>query len=151
MNRKLKELFNGRKNVVYSVIGNTTIKQAVDTMNIHHIGALIVVAEDGSIEGIVTERDVMKKLASTNDLIGHVHVSDIMTPKENMIVISGDETIADIMKTMVDNKVRHLPIVDDEGNLVNIVAIQDILQMLLKDARIEAKDLKNYVSGKYPL
>ncbi len=150
MNRKINELFKVKDNVTFTTGGDTTIKQAVDEMNAHHIGALPVVDKDGNLQGIVTERDVMWKLAGTYDLVGHVPVKDIMTKKENLIVISGDETIAEIMKIMVSNKIHHLPIVDNDFNLQGIIVIRDILEMLLKDAKQETKDLKDYVTSKYP-
>lgn len=150
MNRKISELFKVRDNVTYTTGGDTTIKEAVDEMNAHHIGALPVVDKSGNLAGIVTERDVMMKLASTDDLVGHILVKDIMTNKENLIVISGDETIAEIMRIMVTHNIHHLPIVDDNFKLHGIVVIRDILELLLKDAKQEAKDLKDYVTGKYP-
>ncbi|MBW6515748.1 MAG: CBS domain-containing protein [Candidatus Cloacimonetes bacterium] len=150
MNRELKELFDIRKNVIHAVKGDTTIKDAVDIMNIHHIGALIVLDDQENVIGIFSERDVMKKLASTNDLVGHLPVKEIMTPKENLITIDGEETIGEIMEVMTDKGVRHLPIIDKEGVLHGLISMRDIFRMLLRDARKDVNDLTNYVTGKYP-
>lgn len=150
MNRELKELFQVRDNVIYSVKPDVSIKEAVDTMNIHHIGAVIVLNENGGVEGLLSERDVMKKLASTDELVGHVKVKEIMTPKEKLITITGDETVAKIMKIMTEKNVRHLPIIDNEGVLHGLIAMRDIFRMLLKTAKQDVSDMKNYVTGKYP-
>lgn len=150
MNRKLEEVFQTRGNVIYSVTGDTTIKKAVDQLNIHNIGALMVIAEDRTIEGIFTERDVMIKLASTDELVGHLTVKDIMTKKENLIIIEGDESITEIMDIMMTKNVRHLPIIDKAGVLHGIIAMRDIFRILLKDAKRDTKDMKDYVMGKYP-
>ena len=150
MNRKLQEVFQVRGNEVYSVTADTAIKDAVDKMNIHNIGALMVLAENGNIEGIFTERDVMKKLASTDELVGHLPVKEIMTKKEILVTIGGDESIADIMNIMLKKKVRHLPIVDNKGALQGVIAMRDIFTILLKDAALENKEMKNYIMGKYP-
>lgn len=150
MNTELREVFQVRGNVIYSVTGDTTIKVAVDKMNIHSIGALMVIAESGTIEGIFTERDVMKKLASTDELVGHLTVKDIMTKRESLVTIEGDESIAEIMNIMLSKKVRHLPIVDKEGILHGVIAMRDVFKILLRDAEQENKDMKNYVMGKYP-
>ncbi len=150
MNRKLEEVFQTRKNVIYSVTGDTTIKNAVDKLNIHNIGALMVISENGSIEGIFTERDVMKKLAATNELVGHLLVKDIMTKKESLIIINGDESIAEIMDLMLTQKVRHLPIIDKAGVLHGVIAMRDVFKILLKDAKRDTEDMKDYVMGKYP-
>lgn len=150
MNRKLEEVFQVRDNDIYSVTGGTAIKDAVDKMNVHNIGALMVIAENGDIEGIFTERDVMKKLASTNELVGHLTVKEIMTKRESLVTIEGDESIAEIMNIMLSKKVRHLPIVDKEGILHGVIAMRDVFSILLRDAEQENKDMKNYVTGKYP-
>lgn len=150
MNRKLEELFKTRDNVIYSVKPDTTLKDAVDLMNIHHIGAVMVLNDDGGIEGLLSERDVMKKLASTDDLVGHLQVGSIMTPKEKLIMIDGDEKIVEIMELMTDKKVRHLPIVSRDGILHGLISMRDIFRLLLKDARKDVSDMKNYVTGKYP-
>ncbi|MBM4402889.1 MAG: CBS domain-containing protein [Candidatus Cloacimonetes bacterium] len=150
MNKKLEAVFQVRNNVIYSVTGNTAIKDAVDKMNVHNIGALMVVSKTNKIEGIFTERDVMKKLASTNDLVGHLPVKDIMTPKEKLVSITGDETISEIMDIMVTKKVRHLPIIDQNGILQGLVAMRDVFNILLKDARRESEDMKSYIMGNYP-
>lgn len=150
MNRELRELFDVRKHVIHSVSGDTSIKEAVDVMNIHHIGALVVVDAQGEVIGIFSERDVMKKLASTNELVGHLQVKEIMTPKENLISIEGDETVGEIMGIMTEKGVRHLPIIDKNGQLNGLISMRDIFRMLLKDARKNVNDLTNYVTGKYP-
>jgi CBS domain-containing protein len=150
MNRKLEEVFQVRDNDIYSVTGETAIKDAVDQMNIHNVGALMVIAENGDIEGIFTERDVMKKLASTNELVGHLPVKEIMTKKDSLITIEGDESIAEIMEIMLAKKVRHLPIIDSKGVLHGVIAMRDVFSILLNDALQENTDMKNYVMGKYP-
>jgi len=150
MNRKLQAVFQVRDNVIYSVTGETKIKDAVDLMNIHSIGALMVVAENGEVQGIFTERDVMKKLASTNELVGHLLVKEIMTPKDKLVYIDGDELVVEIMEIMMSKKVRHLPIIDNKGILHGVIAMRDVFRILLKDARQESQDMKDYVMGKYP-
>lgn len=150
MNQKLKLLFKERGNVIHSVSGDTSIKKAVDIMNQHRIGALMVVNLDGEIEGIFTERDVMKKLASTDDLVGHLKVRQIMTDKDNLIVSDGNETIEEIMQLMTEKKIRHIPIVNKEGILEGIISIRDIIRMLLKDAKQQVNQLSDYITGRYP-
>lgn len=150
MNRKLKVLFKERGDVIHSVSGSMPLKEAVDLMNQHHIGALMVINVGGEIEGIFTERDVMKKLANTDETVGHLPVREIMTPAEKVISTTGDESINDIMKLLTDNKIRHVPIVSQEGVLEGILSIRDVVRMLLKEARQKEKTLTDYISGTYP-
>lgn len=150
MNRKLKVLFKQRGNVVYSISASTMIKAAVDLMNKHHIGALMVVKVDGRIEGILTERDVMKKLASTDDLVGHLEVKEIMTPFDKLITTDGEESVENIMKLMTDKNIRHIPIVSSDGNLEGILSIRDVIRILLKESKETEKNLTDYIEGTYP-
>ncbi|MDO9577149.1 MAG: CBS domain-containing protein [Candidatus Cloacimonadales bacterium] len=150
MNKKLKILFKERGNVIHSVSGNTTIKKAVDIMNQHRIGALMVINFEGEIEGIFTERDVMKKLADTDELVGHLKVRDIMTVREDMIISNGNETMEEIMQLLAEKKIRHIPIVNEDGVLEGIISIRDIIRILLKDANQKVSQLNNYITGKYP-
>lgn len=150
MNRKLKVLFREKGNVVHSVSGDTTIKNAVRILNKYRIGALIVLNSDSDIEGIMTERDVMKKLANTDDLVGNLLVRSIMTSKEKLIIGSGEDTLEHLMNIMTDNKIRHIPIVDKEGILQGLISIRDIIRFLLRDSKRTAKELNNYIMGNYP-
>ncbi|MDP2173037.1 MAG: CBS domain-containing protein [Candidatus Cloacimonadaceae bacterium] len=151
MNKELQEVFQVRGNAIYSVTDDTTIKNAVDKMNIHNIGALMVLTENGEVAGILSERDVMIKLAATDGLVGHLLVKEIMTKRENLIVIEGDETVAEIMGIMTSKKIRHLPIVDTKGVLQGVISMRDVFSILLKDANQDIKDMKNYVMSNYPL
>jgi CBS domain-containing protein len=148
MNRKLKDLFDMRKNVIHSVSSDTTIKDAVDLMNKNHIGALMII-DSGEIKGICSERDVMIKLASTDDLVGHLPVKEIMTPKEKLIFSDGEQTLEEIMRMMTDKHIRHLPIMEND-RLAGVISIRDIIRMLLRDARTKSEQLTNYIEGKYP-
>ncbi|MCF7920561.1 MAG: CBS domain-containing protein [Candidatus Cloacimonetes bacterium] len=150
MNKKLRVLFKQRGNVIHSVSGGTQIKDAVDLMNKHHIGALMVISIDGGIEGIITERDVMKKLASTDELVGHLEVREIMTPYEKLIYTTGDESLGDIMKLLTEKKVRHLPIVSQDGVLEGMLSMRDVIRMLLQESKQMEKTLTDYISGTYP-
>lgn len=150
MNRKLKVLFKERGNVVHSISASTQIKDAVGLMNKHHIGALMVINLEGAIEGIFTERDVMKKLASTDDLVGHLEVREIMTPFNKLIYTDGEESVANIMKLLTEKKIRHIPIVSKEGNLEGILSMRDVIRILLKDSQETQRNLTDYISGTYP-
>lgn len=150
MNKKLHVLFNEKGNVIHSIGKDSDIVEAVRIMNEFHIGALIVLDPDGMIEGIVTERDIMQLLGSTNELVGHVGVKKIMTPNKKLIIGNGDDTIEHIMSIMRDNNIRHIPIVDNKDVLVGVLSMRDIIRILLVDSRNKIKDLNDYIMGRYP-
>ena len=151
MNKKLNDLLNSRNYVVHSVQSDNTIKAAVNIMNEFHIGALIVMDHKEEIVGILTERDIMKKLAATDDLVGHISVKSIMTPREKLIIGSGENTIEELMNTMMENKIRHIPIMDSENVLRGVLSMRDIIRFLLEDSTQKVKHLNNYIMGNYPM
>ena len=150
MNKKLRVLFSEKGNVIHSTGKDSTIVDAVGIMNEFHIGALIVLDPEGMIEGIITERDIMKLLGSTNDLVGHIAVKEVMTPKEKLIIGNGDDTIEHIMSIMRDHNIRHIPIVDENQVLKGVLSMRDIIRILLADSKNKIQDLNDYIMGKYP-
>ncbi|MCF7793173.1 MAG: CBS domain-containing protein [Candidatus Cloacimonetes bacterium] len=150
MNRKLKMLFEERDNDIYSVESWKSIKEAVDIMNKNHIGALIVFDEKKKVAGIVTERDVMCLLANTDQLCGHVKVSEVMTPKEKLHIATGECSIEEMMVSMTEKNIRHIPVITDDGILRGVVSMRDIIKMLLNAAKAEVEQLNKFITGKYP-
>ncbi len=149
MNRKLIDVCKLKENII-TIAPDATIKKAVYQLNKHKIGCLIVM-KDTDILGIISERDVLKKLGSTSveDEIHHVTVDEIMTPKENLVVGHPEDTVEYLMNIMNEKKIRHIPLVNDEGKLVCLTSIRDIIRILLKDSKSKVKYLSDYVQGKY--
>ena len=111
----------------------------------------MVITIDGDIEGILTERDVMKELARTNEVIGQMPVRDIMTSAEKLIYTSGDESVGDIMKLLTEHSIRHIPIVNNDGVLEGIISMRDVIRIMLKESEKMQKTLTEYISGTYPV
>jgi len=150
MNKKLKELLEAKQNKIFSVNEKTTIKEAVDILVKNHIGSLIVVSDKGEIQGIFTEKDVMKKLASTDDLIGNLPVKELMTPRERLIVGHETDTVEYLMQIMTEKNIRHIPIMSSEGKLIGVLSMRDVVRSLLKDSNKRVKFFNDYISGRYP-
>jgi len=149
MNRKLIDVCKLKGSII-TIVPDATIKEAVYQLNKHKIGCLIVM-KDTDILGIISERDILKKLGSTSveDEIHHVLVSEIMTPKENLVVGHPEDTVEYLMNIMNEKKIRHIPLVNDEGKLVCLTSIRDLIRVLLKNSKSKVKYLSDYVQGKY--
>ncbi len=150
MNKGLNEICKMKKEVI-SIDPEATIQKAVESMNKEKIGALIVMKGE-CISGIVTERDVLYKLANTdiNEDIHDVKINTIMTPFKKLIVGHADDTLEYLMKVMTEKHIRHIPIVDKKCKLVCLASIRDIVRFLLKDTEMTVKYLSDYVQGNYP-
>lgn len=108
-----------------------TVEQAIRTMLDRRVGAVAVVDENMKIAGIFTERDVLRRVALSGRNPAETPVREVMTTPVEMATL--DTTPGQALATMIEYHYRHLPIVDDDGQLLGMLSIRDVLQ-----ARIDA-------------
>jgi len=112
------------KRDVIAVSSGTGIREAAEIMAKHGVGSVMVLNRDGAPLGIFTERDLIKAVAKGFGL--DAPVDEVMS--RNLIVIQQDESAVSAAMKMIENGIRHLPVVDDKGRLVGIVSIRDVLR-----------------------
>jgi len=125
---------------------DSSIEECVQQMNDKRIGALVVVDKEGFLDGIITERDILKKCVSGKNSRDNMVVADVMTAKDKMVTTQKGKTINDVMALMTKNKVRHIPVVED-GKPTAMISIVDVVKSLLDHALSENSSLKNYIMG----
>jgi len=132
----------------YSVKADQLLTHAVELMTDNKVGSVIVTSEDGGLASIVTERDVMYAARKYNADLSQVKVSDVMAPE--LVTCTGEETLEQAMDIMMNNstghRIRHIPMVND-GKLVGVISIGDIVESLLNKAKFENKLLKSYIKN----
>lgn len=143
MNTPISALLERKGSVVYAVPATVTIAAAVDEMNSHRIGSIVVV-EDGRPIGIFTERDVLRRVVGDGLDPKVMRVADVMT--SNLITVSPETTIEQIMIMFAEKRCRHLPVLSN-GRLVGLISIGDISRWMAETNRAEAEHLKNYIAG----
>ena len=121
---KVADVLASKSANVITILPHQTIKNAVDLMEAHNIGGLIVVNKDGEIQGIITERDLIR-YAATDQPTFSAPISAIMS-KSVIVGVLQDE-IDSVAHTMTEKRFRHLPVVDDE-KLVGILTIGDVVK-----------------------
>ena len=155
MKRKVSDLLKEKGSVVYSISDACLLKDAVKLFNEKHVGALMVVNEEEEILGIITERDILRKLAKTEGEVKDMNVKLLMTPRENLIVGTPEDEIEYLMKIMTTKRIRHIPIVggENECKLLGVISIGDIVKILLSGLEInqEGRLLKDYLNRAYRL
>ena len=114
-----------------SVAVEATTEQAMRTMLDRHVGAVAVIDENTRVAGIFTERDVLRRVALSGREPAQIPVREVMTTPVEMATL--DTTPGQALATMVERHYRHLPIVDDDGKLLGMLSIRNVLQ-----ARIDA-------------
>jgi len=143
MNTPISALLERKGSAVYTVPASVTIAEAVDEMNRHRIGS-VVVLENGQPTGIFTERDVLRRVVGNGLDPKIMRVADVMTA--NLITIAPETTIEQTMTLFADKHCRHLPVVSD-GRLIGLISIGDISRWMADTSRAEAEHLKNYIAG----
>jgi CBS domain-containing protein len=144
MKRRVSDLLKEKGESVYTITDDKKLKDVVKIFNEKHIGALMVLNDKDEIQGIITERDILRKLARTEGEIKDICVRFVMTPKENLTVGTLEDTLEYLMKMMTLNRFRHVPIVAGEEvpRLRGIISIGDIVKALLHDLNIDGKYMK---------
>ena len=130
---------------VRTITANDTVKHLVETLNTFRIGALVVSFDGRVIDGIVSERDIVRAMPGKLDLIEDLHVRDIMTV--DVFTCTPDATVAEIMTLMTTKRIRHVPVVDAQGDLISLVSIGDVVKHHLNEISVENQALKQYVAG----
>jgi CBS domain-containing protein len=114
------------------------------TLASKRIGAIVILSESGKIEGIVSERDVVRCLAAEGAKALDVPVSKIMT--KGVKTCSEDDSETELMALMTENRIRHLPVVD-KGKLTGMISIGDVVKFRIEAIEREAADMKAYIAG----
>lgn len=139
---KISSIIAGKK--VETISASATIHDLVSALNTHHVGALVVSGDGKKIDGIVSERDVVRAMPGKLDQLVGMHVRDIMTV--DVHTCTPDSTIADLMTMMTELRIRHVPVIDAAGNLLSIVSIGDVVKNYVSEIDSERQALKDYVS-----
>ena len=128
---------------VETVTPSTSVFDAVKLMAQKNIGALLVM-EDLKIAGMITERDYARKIILIGRSSKETLVRDIMTSP--VMYVRPDQTNEECMALMTDNRVRHLPVVDN-GKLVGLISIGDLVKDIISEQKFIIEQLEHYIAG----
>ena len=126
-----------------TVKSEATVAEAIDLLSRHNIGALIVSDDEDTVAGILSERDVIHGLSRSGPSLLEHRVGDVMT--RDVRTCTPAESTRNMLGLMTELRVRHLPVMDD-GRLVGIVSIGDVVKLRLDNLIAEAEAMQNYIS-----
>ncbi|WP_343589739.1 CBS domain-containing protein [Paracidovorax wautersii] len=129
---------------VHTVTPQDTVLRALKVMAEHGIGALLVMQGD-EIAGIFTERDYARKVALAGRTSGDTRVSEVMTSAVRFVRPS--QNTDQCMALMTENRLRHLPVVDDAGRLAGIVSIGDLVKHIISEQQFIIEQMEQYITG----
>ena len=128
---------------VVAVRPDQTVLEAIKVLAAEDIGAAVVMT-GGRIAGIFSERDYTRKIVLKGRSSDTTKVEEIMTP--NVIVVSPRTKTRECMALMTDKNIRHLPVMDD-GRVVGMISIRDIVSDIIADQDFTIEQLEHYISG----
>ena len=152
---RIRDIIQEKGARVVTVNANQSIHEAISKLNQHRIGALIVMGEDGGIAGIISERDILQVCGESCDRLNDPASANLESacpsPVEKAMtrdVVIGlpDDDLNYAMGVMTKNHIRHLPILDD-GTLVGIISIGDLVNAHLEEKVFENRTLREYIQG----
>ena len=128
---------------VVTVRPDHTVTELLALLAEHKIGALVVSTDGASVDGIVSERDVVRRLQSSGADVLDLPVSELMTA--DVTTCGPDDNVEHLMRLMTDQRVRHIPVVID-GRLHGIVSIGDLVKHRIDELQIERDQLVGYIN-----
>jgi CBS domain-containing protein len=128
---------------VFTIRPDSTVRELLDVLAELNVGALVVSEDGKGLLGIVSERDIVRKLRDVESA-RDMTVGDIMTT--DVQLCAPEDSFGGLMAIMTEHRVRHIPVVDD-GVLVGVVSIGDAVKYRMEQLEFERDQLNNYVAG----
>ena len=129
---------------VLQIEADATVLEAIARMVDGNVGSLLV-TDDGRLAGIVTERDYLRRVALEGRTEKDTTVGEIMSAP--LVYVTPETTIEECMAVMTERRIRHLPVLGDDGELVGVVSIGDLVKFRSKQQDFEIKLLNSYITS----
>jgi CBS domain-containing protein len=142
---RVSNLLEGKGRMVVTVTRDATVGDVVAELTHHRVGALVVSPDGQRIEGIVSERDIVKRLSVLNTKLLDEPVSSIMST--DVRVTAPTDDVESIMNLMTEQRIRHVPVVED-GHLVGIISIGDVVKSRIGELEKDRNELMEYITAR---
>ena len=139
----VSQILTTKGNDVYSIAPDASVADLVADLHRYGVGALLVRGAAGDLVGIVSERDVVRAMASNSGAVEST-VASLMTTE--VVTVSYDAPVADVMRLMTERRFRHLPVLDEEGTLIGLVSIGDVVKNRIDELEAEREALVEYIT-----
>jgi CBS domain-containing protein len=140
----VETILRNKGNWVATIRPDTTVGDAIDILNRERIGALVVSDDGESVDGLLSERDIVTALAQRDGDLLSSSVAEIMS----LTVVTCDpaDSVGELMAEMTNRRIRHFPVVAG-GRLCGIVSIGDLVKSRLDEVEFEASSLRSFIAG----
>ena len=143
MNTSIAALLEGKGRALHTVPANVTVFEAVQKMNQHRIGAMLVM-DGAKLAGIFTERDALTRVIAASLDPKSTPLAQVMTVQ--VLTVEPETTVQQVMDIFADKRCRHLPVIQDD-QVVGLISIGDVSRWVANSHRAEAESLRQYIAG----
>jgi CBS domain-containing protein len=144
---QVKDILARKGGQVHAIDRDATVFEAIGKMVASNVGSVVVTEGDGSICGIFTERDYLRRITLEGRTSKDTTVGEVMTT--DVICTTPDRAVEGCLAIMAQRKIRHLPVMKG-SELVGIISIGDLVKHLTAKQKVEIEYLRDYITGKYP-
>ena len=141
---QLKEILKKKGGQPVVVPTSATVADAIRAMTEHKVGSVMIPNADGSPAGIFTERDVLNLCAEGRTDFAKMSLRPCMTC--DMTTGKPEDTVSEVLAIMTAKRFRHMPVVDDDGKMIGVVSIGDLVKAKLEETAQEAQALREYIT-----
>ncbi|MEV8503897.1 CBS domain-containing protein [Actinoplanes sp. NPDC051475] len=141
---RISDVLRDKGDRVVTVTPDLTVQELLATLAEHRIGAAVVSADGATVEGIVSERDIVRRLAEHGAAVLARPVSAIQTTRVHTVGPEAD--VAEVERLMTEHRFRHVPVVAG-GRLAGIVSIGDVVKKRITELEVETSALSGYITG----
>ena len=129
---------------VFSVEPDASVQDALSLLSAHNVGALLVMDARGKVNGILSERDIVRKVSMRTRSADEIKVREIMTVK--VLYVDASQSVEECMALMNEKGIRHLPVYEN-GVLLGLISVRDVLRTVIKEQQIFITHLETYIRG----
>lgn len=140
----VSDLIKRKGSAVTTAPPETTVATLLDLLAEHRIGA-VVVSADGGVDGIVSERDVVRALRTAGPALLDAPISTVMTA--DVVVTGPGDTVEDMMRVMTERRIRHVPVVTEDGRTAGIISIGDVVKSRIDELEADRDQLIGYIQS----
>lgn len=141
----VSQVIKEKGDIVFTISPHETVAEAATLLHERQVGSVVVLAADRSVAGIVSERDLVRQVAIEGAAALGRPVSAVMT--RQVIYARPDETVDELLARMTDRRIRHLPVTGEDGRLLGLVSIGDLVKRKIAETEAEAAELKAYIAA----
>jgi len=140
---RISEILRYKGDDVVTIGPDASVRELLDRLAQHNIGAIVVSRDDQTIAGIVSERDIVRRLVAGSRVLD-ARVGTIMTSQVH--TCSPDDTVDRLMRLMTERRFRHVPVVEN-GRLAGLISIGDVVKSRIGELEFEREQLEHYIAG----